>query len=425
MTGAALARTVLRLPIAGARRLGLRRWLRVLGPAWIVMLADVDAPSVLTAAKAGTDFGYALLLPLALLVPILYLIQEMTARLGIATGRGHAELIRDRYGFRWGALAVISMVAIDLLAYVAEFAGIVLGAAIVGIPAWLAVALAVVFHSAMVLSGSYERFERVTIGLSLALLAFVVLAVTARPDPGALAGSLSQPLASRGYLDLVVATIGAVVMPWMIFYQQAASVDKGLTVEDLRAARIETLVGAIASEILMAAVVVASAAAMAGIGSEAVGPGLAALPIGLARLAIGPSAIFIAIGLIGAGLLASVVISLSSAWAWAELFRWPHSLNMSIRAAPGFYAVYLIEVIPAAVIALVATDLLAVVINAMILNVLVLAVPLAFLVRLSGDRVLLGPLANGQARSVLSWAITVALLGLGVWSALGAFGLRP
>ena len=164
---------------------------------------------------------------------------------------------------------------------------------------------------------------------------------------------------------------------------------------------------------------------MAGIGSEAVGPGLAALPIGLARLAIGPSAIFIAIGLIGAGLLASVVISLSSAWAWAELFRWPHSLNMSIRAAPGFYAVYLIEVIPAAVIALVATDLLAVVINAMILNVLVLAVPLAFLVRLSGDRVLLGPLANGQARSVLSWAITVALLGLGVWSALGAFGLRP
>ncbi len=207
----------------------------------------------------------------------------------------------------------------------------------------------------------------------------------------------------------------------MAGYQQAASVDKGLTMEDLHATRIETLVGAIASEILMAAVVVASAAAIAGIGSEAVGPGLAALPIGLARLAIGPSAIFIAIGLIGAGLLASVVISLSSAWAWAELFRWPHSLNMSIRAAPGFYAVYLIEVIPAAVIALVATDLLAVVINAMILNLLVLVVPLAFLVRLSGDRVLLGPLANGQARSVLSWAITVALLGLGAWSALGTF----
>lgn len=116
------------------------RLLRALGPAWIVMLADVDAASVLTAAKAGTDFGYAILLPLVVLIPVLYLVQEMAARLAIGTGLGHAELIRARYGFRWAGMAVGTMVLIDLLAYVAEFAGIVLGASIVGVPALAAVA---------------------------------------------------------------------------------------------------------------------------------------------------------------------------------------------------------------------------------------------------------------------------------------------
>lgn len=260
MTGTGLARSAARWGLLGSRRLGIRRWLRVLGPAWVVMLADVDAPSVLTAAKAGTEFGYALLLPLVALIPILYLVQEMTARLGIVTGRGHAELLRERYGFRWAAVAVVSMAAIDLLAYVAEFAGIVIGAGILGVPAWLAVALALLFHSLMVLTGSYGRYERIAIVLSVALFTFVVLAFTVHPDPGAiLGGSFAQPLGSRPYLDLVVASVGAVIMPWMLFYQQAATVDKGLRIEDLPTARAETLVGAIGSELLMVAVVIAAA----------------------------------------------------------------------------------------------------------------------------------------------------------------------
>ena len=424
MTGASLARSAVQLGAVGLRRLGLRRWLRVLGPAWVVMLADVDAPSVLTAAKAGTEFGYALLLPLVLLIPVLYLVQEMTARLGMVTGLGHAELLRERYGFGWASVAVISMAAIDMLAYVAEFAGIVLGASILGVPAWLAVAFALLLHSLMVLTASYRRFERVALVLSLALFTFVVLAVTVHPDPAAVLGglSLAQPVGSRTYLDLVVATVGAVIMPWMLFYQQAATVDKGLRVEDLRAARAETLVGAIASELLMAAVVVAAAGAMTG-PAGGVGHALGSLPAGLERLATGAPAVLIAVGMVGAGLLAAVVISLSSAWAWAELFRWPHSLNLSVRRAPLFYALYLLEVVPGAVVALLARDLITVVIDAMILNVVVLAIPLAFLVRLSGDRAVLGALANGPIRTSISWAVTLGLLAMGVWSALGAFGL--
>ena len=424
MTGGTAARSAVRWGMVGVRRLGQQGWLRVLGPAWIVMLADVDAPSVLTAAQAGTQFGDALLLPVVLLIPILYLVQEMTARLGVVTGRGHAELLRERYGVGWAAVAVGSMAVINLLAYVAEFAGIVLGASILGLPAPLAVGLTLLFHSLMVLTGSYRRYERIALLLSVALFTFVVLAFTVHPDPGAVLSGLSfaQPLGSRPYLDLVVATVGAVIMPWMIFYQQAATVDKGLRVEDLRAARAETLVGALASEVLMAAVVIAAAAAMAG-PATAIGTGMGALPLGLARLASGIPAVLIAVGMVGAGLLATVVISLSSAWAWSELFHWPHSLNLSVRRAPGFYALYLFEVLPAALVALWAQNLVAVVIDAMILNVVVLAIPLAFLVRMAGDRTILGELANGPLRSALCWTVTAGLLAMGLWSVLGTVGV--
>ena len=402
----------------------VRRLLRVIGPAWIVMLADVDAASVLTAAKAGTDFGYAMLLPIFALVPILYLVQEMTARLAIGTGLGHAELIRERFGLRWGVVSVTSMVIVDMLAYVAEFAGIVLGASLIGIPAAPAVLAALVLHTVIVLTGSYRRFEVATLALSLALFAFVALAFTAGPDPSAIIGGFSpaQPFDRPGYLDLVVATVGAVIMPWMLFYQQAATVEKGLGPEDLRGARWETLIGAIGSEVLMAAIVIAAAAAVAsGAAGEAIAGGVE-LPAGLAALAQGVPGVLIAIGMIGAGLLAAVVISLSSAWAWSELLHWPHSLNLSIRRAPGFYILYLVEVVPAAIIALVAEDLVSVVIDAMILNVLVLVIPLTFRVRLSGARALLGPLAASRRYSAILWAMTAGLLALGLTSVAGVVG---
>lgn len=410
-------------PPVGAswRTVGVRGVLRVIGPAWIVMVADVDAASVLTAAKAGGEFGYAMLLPIVALVPILYLVQEVTARLAIATGRGHAELIRERFGMRWGVVSVVSMVVVDMLAYVAEFAGIVLGASLLGIGAGPAVAGALVFHTGVVLTGRYRGFEVATLVLSLALFAFVGLAVTAGPDPRAVVAGLSpfaQPLDHPGYLDLVVATVGAVIMPWMLFYQQAATVEKRLGPGDLPAARWETFLGAVASEVLMAAIVIAAAAATANGAVDAAATSGIALPGGLTALARGVPGVLIAVGMIGAGLLAAVVISLSSAWAWSELLHWPHSLNLSLRRAPGFYGVYLLEVVPAAIIAVMAQNLVDVVIDAMILNVLVLVVPLTFLVRLSGDRALLGPLAASRRHSALLWMVTISLLAVGLASTI-------
>jgi Mn2+/Fe2+ NRAMP family transporter len=392
------------------------RWMRVVGPAWIVMLADVDAPSVITAGQGGTDSGYALLLPCFAVVPLLFLVQEMTARLALATGKGHAELVMDRYGARWAAVSVLGMAVINFVAYVAEFAGIALGARIVGISEPVAIMGALAIHAAMVLTGGYTWFERFALVLSLALFSFVVLAVAGRPDMGHLVSDLN-PLPTdvpNDYFALVVAMIGASIMPWMLFYQQSASVDKKLTREDLRGSRIETLVGAIASQTLMAAIVIAAAAAMNSAAAvPASATNLADLPEGLARLANSGAGWLIAVGLIGSGLLALVVVSLSAAWGVGELLGWPRSLNLKPSQARRFYALMFIEVVPAALIALMSPDLVRLCIGAMVFNVVVLALPLAFLVRLTSDAELLGDLANSRVRAAILWAITVGLLACG------------
>jgi Mn2+/Fe2+ NRAMP family transporter len=396
----------------------LGRWLRVVGPAWIVMLADVDAPSVITAAKGGTESGYALLLPVFAVVPVLFLVQEMTARLALATGMGHAELVHARYGRRWAAVSVIGMAVINFVAYVAEFAGIALGAAIVGIPAPVAIVGALAIHASMVLSGGYSRFERLALVLSLALFSFVVLAVAGRPDLGHLVSDLS-PLPSdvpHDYFALVVAMIGASIMPWMLFYQQSASVDKKLTREDLHGSRVETLLGALASQALMAAIVIAAAAAMQSAGPVSAGArNLAELPEGLARLADGGAGWLIAIGLVGSGLLALVVVSLSAAWGIGELMGWPRSLNLKFSQARRFYGVYFVEVVPAAAVALMSADLVRLCVGAMVFNVIILALPLAFLVRLTSDRGLLGDLANSRPRAALLWIVVATLLAAGIF----------
>lgn len=403
--------------IAGVfRSPAISRWLRIIGPAWIVMLADVDAPSVITAGQGGTSSGYALLLPIFALVPILFLVQEMTARLALATGKGHAELIRSRYGPRWAAVSVGGMAVINFVAYVSEFAGIALGAAILGIPAPVAIVGALVLHAGAVLTGGYSVFERGAVLLSLALFSFVVLAIVGHPNLGHLFADLN-PLPSdvpHDYFSLVVAVVGASIMPWMLFYQQSASVDKKLTREDLKGSRIETLLGAFASQALMAAIVIAAAAAMES------APALSSatvtqLPEGLARLASGGSGWLIAIGLMGSGLLALVVVSLSAAWGIGELMGWPHSLDLKPNEARRFYAVYFAEVIPAAVVALTSADLVRLCIAAMVFNVIVLALPLAFIVRLTGDRELLGDLANSRRHSALLWVLTGVVLASGLF----------
>jgi Mn2+/Fe2+ NRAMP family transporter len=384
------------------------------------MIADVDAPSVITAAQSGLSYRFHLLFPLLVLIPILYLVQEMTARLGLTTHKGHAELIREVYGPFWATLSVLSMVTIDLLAYIGEFAGLAFGGLMLGIPPVISVALALLAHTVIVLSGRYRVYERLAIAVSLVLFVFVLAAVLARPNLTQLLAGLSplQPYQDPGYLFLLAANIGAVIMPWMLFYQQASLVDKGLSARHLREERAETFIGAVVSELLMVSIVIAVAAAAPHVSA---GPGTFTLERAAAAAfgaGFGDGGTLFAVGLIAAGFLALVVISLSSGWAWSELFRWPRSLNFSLRRAWKFYAIYLLEVVPAALITLLSPSLIGLALSAMVLNVIVLVIPLVFIVRLSSNRQVLGDLVNSVPRRIALWLIVVVIFVLGMVGAV-------
>src|SRR5512146_974450 len=204
-----------------------RRLLWALGPGLMVMLADTDAGSVVTAAQSGAAWGYRLLLVQVLLVPVLYGLMFLVARLGLETGRGLAGLIRDELGPRWAAIAGVGE--------------------LFGVPAWATVGVTAALLLGLVLTGGYRRVEVVGIALGLFELAFVAAAVLARPDPHEIGAGLlsSQPLGDPRYAALLAANVGAVVMPWMLFYQQSAVVDKGLTRRDLKAVRVDTLLGTV------------------------------------------------------------------------------------------------------------------------------------------------------------------------------------
>ncbi len=414
----------------GTQSGGSRRRLRwlwiagVVGPGVMVMLADTDVGSIVTAAKSGASWGYRLLPLQIVLIPVLYVVMELTARLGIATGKGHAELIAERFGRRWAMLSVSALLISTTGALVTEFAGIAGVAAIVGLPAAIVVPAAAAFLALVVVSGTYRRVELIGIGLGLFELAFVLAAVLARPDAGALVGSVAsgQPLGNTAYLSLVAANVGAVVMPWMVFYQQAAIVDKGLVHKDLRGARVDTALGAVATQVVMMAVLVAAGATLfnhhtgplnsVGQISKALTPSLGA---------VGGRVAFV-LGTSGAALVAGIVVSLAASWAFAEMAGTPRSLNQRVRQAPLFYGVYFGSLAAAAALVLVSPSLVGLAVAVEIVNSLLLPIVLCFLVALAWTALPAPYRLRPFERAVLL-LVTAAVIAMGIGLAVTALGL--
>src|SRR6202162_140501 len=251
-----------RLP---APYLGWRRLTLVAGPGIVVMLADTDAGSIITAAQSGAEWGYQLLLLQFLLVPILYIVQELTVRLGIVEGKGHAELIRDHFGKAWAWLSVATLVLACIGALLSELSGLAGIGLLMGVPAPVTMSLIVVALIVMAYKGSYLSVERIAIAVGAFELVFLLVAWRANPDLSALvSGSIDIPWREPKYLYLVAANIGAVIMPWMVFYQQSSVVEKKLTIEDQPAARLDSAFGAVLTQVIMAAVLIATAATLNG-----------------------------------------------------------------------------------------------------------------------------------------------------------------
>ncbi len=396
--------------------------LAVLGPGVVVMLADTDVGSILTAAQSGARWGYQLLLLQVLLIPILYMVQELTIRLAVGTGKGHGELIRDTFGVRWAWLSAAGLAVACLGAIVTEFAGVAGVGELFGVPRVASLALAAAALLAVVGTGSYRRVERVAIALGLFELVFFLVAVAAKPDGHAvLAGALRQPLGDRSYLYLMAANLGAVLMPWMIFYQQSAIVDKGLRREHYRTARWDTALGAVMTQLVMAAVLVATAAGLglrhATVSLATVGDLSRALtPV----LGAGAGRLLLGLGILGAGMVAAIVASLAAAWGVGEVTGYKRSLEHRPWEAPWFYGLYAAGVVGGALLVAVMPDLVTLSVGIEVINAFLLPVVLGFLVALA-CRALPSDLALRGGYRWLVIALSTLTAGVGV--CFGVLGL--
>jgi Mn2+/Fe2+ NRAMP family transporter len=399
------------------RRRALIGLLAICGPGLVVMLADTDAGSLVTAAQSGARWGYSMVLPQLVLIPFLYAVQEITMRLGILTGKGHGALIRDHFGRGWALLSVGTLFVSATGALVTEFAGIAGVGEMVGIPKALTVSVATVLLVGVATTGSYRRLERVAILLGLAELALLPAVFICHPNGAALGrGLLHVPIANGSYLYLLGANVGAVIMPWMIFYQQGAVIEKGLSRRSIRAERQDTAVGAVITQLVMVMMVVAFAATL---GSGHRGAGLADVGqiASVLRPYIGGTASRLSIGLavLGAALVSAVVASLAGAWGLAEVFGWPHSLNdVPSRRTAKFYLAYALAHIVGAALVLASVDLIGLMVDVEVMNALLLPIVLGFLVLLEAKALSPDQRMHGTHRAVVT-ALCLAVIGFGIY----------
>ena len=360
--------------------------LAAMGPGIVVMLADTDVGSLVTAAQSGAKWGYSLLLLQFLLIPVLYVVQELTARLGTATGKGHGELIREHYGAFWAWVSFAGLLVAGLGAVATEFSGIAGIGDLFGVSRWVSLALPAALLFLLVATGSFRRVEVVSVVVGLFELVFLWLAWKAQPDPRAVLASFAHPpLGESEYRVLIAANIGAVIMPWMIFYQQSATADKGLDRDSRHATRWDTLAGAVVSQLIMGALLVAAAAALHGKSDDADG----LKTVGdLARAftpALGQTAgqLVLGVGIIAAALVSLNVVSLALAWGFGDVTGQPHSLHRSPREAPAFYAVYAGVIAAGALAVQFIKDLVSLNIAVEVMNALLLPLALGLLVLLA------------------------------------------
>ena len=366
------------------------RWLRwgflaVWGPGLVVMLADTDAGSLITASQSGAQWGYRMVLPQLILMPVLFVVQEMTVRLGIVTKKGHGALIRERFGRFWAWVSAFALFASAIGALLTEFAGVAGVGELFGVSRWVSIPVATAALLALALTGSYRRVERIGLAIGAAELAFLVAMVMAWPEPKALVEGLkSMPLGNSSYLLLVAANVGAVIMPWMVFYQQGAVVDKHLSVATIRQARHDTAAGAVLTQLIMISVVVTVASTIGShngeVALQTVGEIAGALTPYLGR--IGGTVLF-GLGMLGAALVAAIVASLAGAWGLSEVFGWRHTLNQRPnRATAKFYITYALAHLIGAALVLTSVDLVNLAVDVEVMNALLLPIVLGLLLML-------------------------------------------
>ncbi|MGD0604227.1 MAG: NRAMP family divalent metal transporter [Streptosporangiaceae bacterium] len=412
-----------RIRVDDVQRSGVRRrlvtFLAIMGPGLIVMVGDNDAGGVSTYAQSGQNYGYSLLWVLLLLIPVLLVNQEMVVRLGAVTGVGHARLIIERFGKFWGAFSVGDLFLLNFLTITTEFIGVSLALRYFGVSPYVSVPVAAVLLVAITASGSFRRWERALFLFIAVSLVLVPLALLSGPHYGSIASHFVVPGVQGGVNStavlLIIAIVGTTVAPWQLFFQQSNVIDKRITPRFIGYERADTTVGSF--------VVIGGAAAIEVVAVYAVrGTHLAGQftdALGTARALEGHSYVFgalFAIVLLDASIIGASAVTLSTSYAFGDVFNMKHSLHRKFKEAKGFYATYTAQVVLAAGIVLIPGAPLGLITTSVqALAGVLLPSASVFLLLLCNDPEVLGPWVNARWLNVVAgFIISVLLLLSGV-----------
>jgi NRAMP (natural resistance-associated macrophage protein)-like metal ion transporter len=390
---------------ASRRRVALTAFLAVLGPGVITGFAGNEAGGVTTYSSVGAQFGYSLLWLLLVASIGLGVIQEMCSRMGLVTGQGLSDLIRERFGVRWTILAMVVLIIANGTNVVAEYAGIAASVELLGVPRIISVPLAALAVWTLVVFFSYRFVERVLFVLVLAFLAYPISVFILKPDwPVVMSGFIPSIPTSPSALVFALALVGTTITPYLLFYMQASVVDKGVDRQSTTYARVDVFLGAALAGLFAFFIIIVTGTVLYPAGIQVSSAEAAAQA--LVPLAGASAGLLFAIGLCGASLLGAVVMPLSTSYAICEAFGWESGISKNFREAPVFMSLFTLLLVLGAVVVLIpGISLIPLIISAQIANGILLPIVLIFIVRLATDRRLMGEAVNGRVTTILGWGV--------------------
>ncbi len=386
-------------------------FITLLGPGLITASAGNDAPGIATYSVSGSTYGYSLLWVILVIVVGMVLVQEMAARMGTVTGKGTADLIRERFGVKITALAMLALLIANLGTTVAEFAGVAAAGELFGISRYITVPIAGLLFSILVLRGNYKNVEKVLLVLTLSAISYLITLFILKPDWAQIAKQVVNPtiVMDSNYMMLVLAVIGTTITPWGIFYLQASIADKGKSVKDYGETRLDVVVGSIWGNIISAIIIIVTAATLFEAGIVVTAAEEAALA--LAPFAGKGSSILFAAGLLGASLLAVSVLPLSTTYAFCEAFGFERGLNHSFKEAKVFYVIFGFIIFLGMALALIPSiPLFDLMILSQTINAVLLPLILVLFLIIANDRSIMGSWVNSSPANILTVLLIIVVV---------------
>ena len=395
--------------------LSLIIFLSVMGPGIITANVDNDAGGITTYSLAGSQFGFSLMWLFIPMIIALAVIQEMGVRMGIVSGKGLADLIREKVGIKLTFLMMIALLLANFGNVLAEFSGIAVSGGIFGVPRFIALPLAALFVWLLVVKGTYKSVEKVFLLASALYFSYIIAGYLSNPDWGLAAKSLIIPQISlnSAYITMVIGVVGTTIAPWMMFYIQSSVVEKGISLKNLKYSKIDAIFGAIVVNIVAFFIVLACATTIFSAGIQVTN--VADVAKALTPLAGQYASILFAFGFLNASLFAASILPLSTSYYVCESLGFEAGVSKSFREAPVFHGLYLGLIILAVIIIMFPNvPLLSILYLSQVANGLLLPFILILMLLIINDKKIMGEYTNSRLFNYIAWATVIIVMGLSI-----------